>query len=56
MLNGNVALIDKSGHMTIGTCDSILTENNLEDVYNTKIKLLYIEGINRKICVPSGLQ
>lgn len=55
MLGGDVAILNKNGLLTCGNIDDILTEDNLEKAYATKLKLMYIEELNRKICVPYGL-
>ena len=53
MLGGQVAILDNSGNLEIGDCSNIMTEKKLSDVYNTDLRLVYIEEIGRKTCVPS---
>lgn len=55
MLNGDVAIMSHDGKMEIGAVDQILTENRLEEAYGTKIRLMYVDEMKRKICVPVGL-
>lgn len=55
MLNGDVAIMSHDGKMEMGAVDQILTENRLEEAYGTKIRLMYVDEMKRKICVPVGL-
>ena len=44
----------KSGELiAVGTPEEIITEENLEEVYKIKVKVMNVDvGVNRKICVP----
>lgn len=53
-LSNRVALMKSGEIIDIGTPDEIITEQNLEKVYGIKVKVIYAESINRKICVPIG--
>lgn len=55
MLDGSVAILNKTGYLTYGSISDILTEENLEQAYGTRLRIMHIEEINRKICVPYGL-
>jgi len=53
LISDKVALMRKGEFINIGTPDSVITENNLEMVYNIKVKVVSLNsGIDRKICVP----
>lgn len=55
MLGGTVAILDKEGNLETGQCDKIMTEDRLKRVYNTDLRLVYINEIQREACVPCGL-
>jgi ABC-type cobalamin/Fe3+-siderophores transport system ATPase subunit len=45
----------KGTFIDIGTPDGVITDKNLEKVYNIKVKVVSIDSdVNRKICVPVG--
>lgn len=53
LVSSKVALMQKGAFLDIGTPEKVMTDNNLEKVYNIKVKVLDVDsGINRKICVP----
>lgn len=56
MLGGTVAILDKEGNLETGSCKQIMTEERLKRVYNTDLRLVYIEEIHREACVPCGLE
>ncbi len=53
MLGGHVAILDKSGRLEMGPCGEILTEQRLSEVYETPLRLMYLEELGRATCVPS---
>lgn len=55
MLGGDVAILDKSGSLECGNYSEILTEKRLSDAYNTDLKLVYVEELNRVTCIPAGI-
>lgn len=55
MLGGKVAILDKLGVLETGMCSDVLTEERLKKVYNTDLKLIYINEIQREACIPCGL-
>lgn len=55
MLGGKVAILDRDGHLEYGECADVVTEERLEKVYNTQIRLTYIDEVRRVTCVPLGL-
>jgi len=56
LLGGKVAIIGKDGTLVSGPCEEIITEERIKEVYNTELRLLRIEELNRMACVPAGLE
>ncbi len=55
LVSTKVALMKQGEFLDIGTPDGVITDSNLEKVYNIKVKVVNIDsGVNRKICVPVG--
>jgi iron complex transport system ATP-binding protein len=52
MLNDTVALIDRSGNMRVGSTQDIMREDTLKEVYQTDLKLVYVEEAKRMACIP----
>jgi len=53
LVSSKVALMQKGRVLEIGTPDEVITDENLEKVYNIKVRVINVDsGINRKICVP----
>ena len=55
MLGGTTAILDRTGHLTVGDSDKIITEDTLKDVYGTDLKLTFMEDVGRYICIPPNL-
>lgn len=55
MLGGRVAILDREGHLEVGTVESILSEERLSRIYNAKIHLIYNSVVDRVVCVPGEL-
>ena len=55
MLGGKVAILDKSGTLETGEYSEILTEARLKKVYNTELRLTYVDDVKRITCIPAGL-
>ena len=55
LLGGRAAILDRQGHLTSGLTEDILTEDSLKIVYDTDLKLKYIEEFGRKVCVYPNL-
>lgn len=55
LLGGTAAILDREGHLKIGKSEEIITEDCLKKVYNTDLKLMYIEELNRMACIPPNL-
>jgi len=55
LVSNKVALMKQGEFIDMGTPDSVITDSNMEKVYNIKVKVVNIDsGVNRKICVPVG--
>jgi iron complex transport system ATP-binding protein len=55
LLEGLVALIDRQAQFHFGDWQDILTEKLLSDLYGVEMRLIEVEGIQRKICVAPKL-
>ena len=55
MLQSDVAILNKEGNLIFGTCESILTESGLRDLYGVELKLVYSSELRRTVCLPAGL-
>lgn len=55
MLGGKVAILDRQGILETGNVSDILTEERLKKVYNTELRLSYVEDVCRVACIPYGL-
>ncbi len=55
MVSNRVALMKKGRILNSGTPEDVITETNLERVYDMKVKVVSVNGeIDRKICLPVG--
>ena len=55
MLGGKVAILDKQGVLETGDCYKVLTEERLKRVYNTDLRLAYVDDVKRITCIPVGI-
>ena len=55
MLGGTTAILDRSGHLTVGDSDKIITQETLQDVYAADLKLVFMEDVGRYVCIPPNL-
>lgn len=55
LLGDKVAIVDKNGKITQGKGEDVLTEENLCRVYDTEIKLMWIEELGRTACLVPGI-
>lgn len=55
LLGGYVGILNTNGNMKIGSVKEIMKEDVLSDIYKTKLKLLYINEIERMICVSENI-
>jgi iron complex transport system ATP-binding protein len=52
MLNDTVALMDRSGRLKVGGTEDIMSEDALKEIYQTNLKLVYVEQAKRMACIP----
>ena len=50
LLNSDVWLLERSGTLSAGTCDEMLTEEKLIKLYDTNIRVTHIDSLNRRAC------
>lgn len=55
LLGDKVAILDGDGHMTSGETD-LITEERLRDIYNTDLRIMYVEELGRKVCLVPGIK
>ena len=55
LLGGRVGLMDRSGHLNVGSTDKIVTAENLKGIYHSNLHMVYINEIERMACVPGKL-
>ncbi|MCL2498257.1 MAG: ABC transporter ATP-binding protein [Symbiobacteriaceae bacterium] len=55
LLGGKAAILSAQGTLESGRCEEIITEERLKSVYQTSLRLLYIEELARVACLPLSL-
>ena len=55
LLNSKVGILDNTGHMEVGTPDNMISEDSLRRLYQTDLHLVYIEELERYVCVSGRL-
>lgn len=55
LLGDKAAIVEKNGTITQGDSREIITEERLCRVYDTELKLMYIEGLGRTACLVPEL-
>ena len=55
LLRGTIGILEKNGKLQTGSTDSIITQERLEKIYETKLYLLSIEELSRRVCIPPNL-
>ena len=55
LLGGTAAILDSNGKLRTGKCSEVITEEALRSVYNTDLKLMYIEEMGRMACISPNL-
>ncbi|MDO4815780.1 MAG: ABC transporter ATP-binding protein [Bacillota bacterium] len=51
MLGGRAAILNKEGKLMAGSTEELVTEENLRTVYNSELKIRYIEELGRNVCL-----
>lgn len=55
LLDGNVALFDGAGHVEFGSAEEMITEEKLNGIYGSDLKIRYVEEFNRNVCIYPAL-
>ncbi len=55
LLNAQIGVINRQGQMTFGDCGEIMREDFLQNLYDTDLRILSIEELNRNICAVPNL-
>jgi len=55
LLGGTAAILDMDGTLVSGPSEKIITEERLKSVYNTDLRLMYIEELKRVACLTQSL-
>jgi len=56
LLNGKVGVLDRSGHLAVGTAEETLTEDGLRNLYQSDLHIIYVEELGRNVCVAGALE
>ena len=51
ILDGKVGVLDRNGHLAVGTASEIMTDGNLSDLYGINVKTKFITEADRTVCV-----
>ena len=51
LLGGQTALFDGRGGVEVGSPDTLLTEERLQALYGTELKLRYVDELKRSVCL-----
>jgi len=55
MLGGTTAILDRTGHLTVGESEEMITEERLRELYSADLRLTYINSVCRNVCIPPNL-
>ena len=55
MLGGSAVLFDADGSIRSGAVSEVVTEENLQSVYGSDLRLIYSESVGRTVCLCPGL-
>ena len=55
LLGGKAAIVDRQGKIIQGNTDDILTEDALKKIYDTDLRIMWIEELGRKACLVPEL-
>ncbi|BAE82924.1 ABC transporter ATP-binding protein [Desulfitobacterium hafniense] len=51
MLEGQVGILEKNGRFSVGKAQEIINEETLTELYQTEVKIPYVEQISRNACL-----
>lgn len=53
LISQKVAVMKDGNIIAFGSTDEVITEENLQTIYNIEVKVIYLDGpVKRKVCVP----
>ena len=55
LLGDKAAIVERNGTVTQGECEQILTQETLRRVYETDLKLVWVEEAGRTVCLVPEL-
>ena len=55
LLNSDVWLMNRAGELRCGSSGSLLTEENLSELYQARVRLLESEELSRRVCVIESI-
>lgn len=55
LLGGKAGIIDRTGRLTCGTVEEIVTEERLAEIYDCELRLVRVEEMDRLACVTPAL-
>ncbi len=55
LLDSKLALFDGKGNIKTGEASELITEESLQEVYGSELKIRYIKEFNRKVCIYPSL-
>lgn len=50
LLEGRIGIVTNNGELKCGTAEQLLTEKELEDIYDIPLKKVYVSELNRNVC------
>ena len=51
LLGGTAAILSRDGKLRTGPTQELITEETLSEVYNSELKIRYIEELGRRVCL-----
>lgn len=51
MLDGMVGILEKNGQFSVGRAQEIIKEKTLTELYQTEVKITYVEQVARNVCL-----
>jgi len=56
LLDGYTGILHPDGHMITGLTRSVITENNLGELYSTDLRIVFVEELGRDVCVAGTIR
>ncbi|MCI6795240.1 MAG: ABC transporter ATP-binding protein [Lachnospiraceae bacterium] len=51
LLGGKTAILDRKGMLHVGNAEEVINEKAMDEIYQIKVKIVYVPEVGRKICV-----